>query len=77
MMNKERYKAVCCVCGNVFYASKSIAQEWGVLDGGHGDCPKCNEFLNLTFDCDKQEMKTTKWSDWVSIQRKMKENANE
>lgn len=72
-MGEKRYKAVCCVCDNVFYAGKSISQKLGILDGGHGSCPKCGEFLNLTFDYDKQEMETTKWSDWVSTQRKIKE----
>lgn len=64
---RERYKAVCCECGNVFYACKSIAQELGVLDAGHGSCPNCKTFLNLKFNEENKEMNTMKWKDYLKI----------
>jgi hypothetical protein len=63
---EERYEATCCVCGNTFFAALSIAQrDFGMNDAGHGRCPKCNEFLNLTYDPELQRMKTMKWDDYV------------
>lgn len=62
---KERYDTKCCSCGHEFSASKSIMQEWGILDAGHGSCPECGEFLNLTYDPDKEIMVTLKWDDHV------------
>ena len=61
-----RYKSVCCECGHVFYACKSIAQEMGVIDAGCGSCPKCETFLNLTFDEENKEMKTIEWQKYLS-----------
>ena len=63
----ERYKTVCCKCGNIFYASKSLAQQFGLNDSGCGSCPKCKTFLNLTYDPDENEMKTKAWNDYIKI----------
>lgn len=64
--NKKRYKTVCCECGQIFHACKSIAQEMGVLDAGCGSCPECETFLNLTFDEGNKEMKTMEWQKYLS-----------
>lgn len=59
--DRPRYKGICCKCGHVFYACKSIAQEIGISDAGCGSCPKCETFLNLTFDEESKEMKSVEW----------------
>ncbi|MHC1760552.1 MAG: hypothetical protein AB9917_13790 [Negativicutes bacterium] len=67
---EERFEATCCVCGNTFFAARSIAQrDFGMNDAGHGHCPKCNEFLNMAYKPELQRMETMKWDDYV---RKMK-----
>jgi len=71
--DRQRYRSVCCKCGNVFYACKSMAQEIGVADAGHGSCPKCNTFLNLTFDEETKEMKTVEWEKYVTGVKKKQE----
>lgn len=63
--DRQRYKAVCCKCGTKFYACKSIVQEIGIIDAGCGSCPKCRTFLNLTFDEQSKEMKTTEWDKYL------------
>ena len=68
MPNKDdnpRYKAVCCECGHIFYACKSIYQEMGINDAGCGHCPECKKLLNLTFDEETKEMKTADWEKYV------------
>ncbi|MCR3759354.1 hypothetical protein KYB31_10180 [Clostridium felsineum] len=65
MENRERFKAMCNECGHTFYACKSIVQEIGILDAGHGSCHKCRTFLNLTFDENSNEMKTMEWSKYL------------
>lgn len=66
MPKRKRYAATCCICGHAFYAALSIMQRnFGVNDGGHGHCPGCNEFLNLTFNPEAQRIETMKWSDYV------------
>lgn len=64
-MSKEGYNAKCSECGYEFQASKSIFQEMGILDHGHGSCPKCHTFLNLTFNEEKQEMITMNWDKYL------------
>lgn len=67
MKDTKRFKAVCSECGHAFYACKSIAQELGLLDEGHGSCPKCKTFLNLTFDEKSNEMKTMSWNKYLKF----------
>jgi len=64
--NRPGYKAICCECGHVFHACKSIAQDMGVSDAGCGSCPECKTFLNLTFDEENKEMKTMEWQKYLS-----------
>lgn len=63
--NKVRYRAVCSECSHVFYACKSLAQEFGRLDLGCGSCPQCKTFLNLTYDTKNNEMKTMEWNKYL------------
>lgn len=62
--NRKRYECN-CPCGKIFYATKSIMQEWGILDRGHGSCPQCKTFYNLTFDEQTEKMILTLWDDFV------------
>lgn len=76
MMNDKNVKAYpvsCCVCNHKFYASKSIAMDMGKLDAGHGSCPNCNTFLNLTFVPEQNRMVSTKWEDYLNT---LKRNDN-
>jgi len=58
--NRELY--ICnCVCGNFFYAAKSIFQNWGMLDCGHASCPECKVFYNLEVQEETKSMKLTPW----------------
>ncbi|PJI06595.1 MULTISPECIES: hypothetical protein [Clostridium] len=65
MKDEKRFKTVCSECGHTFYACKSIAQELGLLDAGHGSCPECKTFLNLTFDKNNNETKTIAWNKYL------------
>lgn len=62
----KRYPCTCAACNRIFYAMKSIAQEWGMNDMGHGSCPKCNQFQNLTFDPATEVMITKKFEKHVA-----------
>lgn len=64
----KRYKCD-CKCGNVFYACKSITQSWGILDAGHGSCPKCKTFYNLTVDEDNDRMILRPWEEYLESRR--------
>jgi hypothetical protein len=68
---RQRYTCK-CPCGNVFYAAKSIMQEWGILDTGHGSCPECKTFYNLAVDEVTKTMKLTPWDEYVK-NRKIEE----
>ena len=69
---RKRYRCD-CVCGKTFYACKSIFQEhFGKDDGGHGSCPQCNAFYNLTFDAENECMELTKWDDYIDKLKKEK-----
>lgn len=72
-MSKERYRFKCPSCNKEFFAAKSIGQELGILDAGHGRCPNCEEFLNLTFNPETNEMDATKWDEYI----KRREATNE
>lgn len=66
---RERYKCE-CPCGKVFYAAKSIFQYWGILDAGHGSCPECKTFYNLTVQEETKSMKLTPWDEYVASIKK-------
>lgn len=67
--NMKRYECKCPVCGRIFWACKSIAQEdWNMLEAGHGSCPGCNTFHNLTFDKENQRMVVTPWEEFIKKQ---------
>ena len=66
---RKRYKCE-CKCGGVFYACKSLFQEMGELDKGHGTCPKCETFLNLTFDEKNEKMVLTEWNEWIEKRKR-------
>ncbi|WP_018250349.1 hypothetical protein [Orenia marismortui] len=69
MSEEKRYEATCCVCGNEFFANKSIMQHSGINEAGHGRCPECETFLNLTFDPEQEIMLTKKWDDFLAERR--------
>lgn len=68
---RKRYRCKCPICGREFWACKSIAQEdWGMLDAGHGSCPGCETFHNLTFDEKTEEMIVTPWDKFLEEKNK-------
>lgn len=67
---KQRYKCE-CPCGNIFYATKSIAQESGYLDKGFGSCPKCKIFYNLIVNEDTKKMELTPWDEYIEKMKLM------
>lgn len=66
---RERYKCE-CPCGKVFYAAMSLAQSWGSLDAGHGSCPECKTFYNLTVQEETKSMKLTPWDEYIENRKK-------
>jgi len=60
---RKRYKCE-CKCGNVFYATKSILQNMGMLNAGCGSCPKCKTFYNLTLDEENEIMELLEWDEY-------------
>lgn len=64
---RPRYEAKCPVCSRVFYACKSIAQEMGLEDCGHGSCPGCHTFLHLEYKAGT--MKAELWDDFMERRR--------
>lgn len=60
-MEKQRYKGICPECGGTLWICKSIMQEMGLSNMGHGTCIHCNTFLHLEFNEDKQEFDCTDW----------------
>lgn len=65
-MSKERYSCKCPVCGHEFWAAKSLAHEMGILDGGHGSCPSCGTFHNLTLDEGNKKMLVKPWDKYIN-----------
>lgn len=68
MENKDerpRYKSICPSCGTELWICKSIAMEVLGESRGHGSCNKCDEFLSLQFDEDKQEFKAQLWNEYM------------
>lgn len=47
---RKRYQIICPYCGKVQYVCKSILQEMGVADAGHGDCLECGGFMKLIYN---------------------------
>lgn len=71
----ERKRYECnCYCGKTFYACKSIFQEWGILDKGHGSCPECKTFYNLSVDEENGKMILTEWNKYLNKRELLKEN---
>lgn len=63
---RERYSCKCPICGHEFWACKSIAQEdFGMPDAGHGSCPSCKTFHNLTWDEDNKKMMVKPWDEYI------------
>lgn len=63
---RKRYECKCPICGCIFWACKSIAQEdWEMPEAGHGSCPNCNTFHNLTFDEENRQMIVTPWDQFI------------
>ncbi|MBQ0067590.1 MAG: hypothetical protein KBS60_05370 [Phascolarctobacterium sp.] len=60
-MEKKRYKGICPDCGGTLWICKSIMQEAGMTDLGHGTCIHCKSFLHLEFNEDKQEFDCVNW----------------
>lgn len=57
----KRYEIICPYCSMVQYACKSIAQEEGLANIGHGVCLECKGFMHIMFDEGAQSMKAEKW----------------
>jgi len=63
---RKRYYCKCPVCGKEFWACKSILQEdFEMADKGHGTCPKCKTFHNLTVDEENERMIVTPWKEYL------------
>lgn len=58
---RKRYEIICPYCGRVQYACKSIAQEEGIANLGHGECVECKGFMHIKFDEGTQSMRAEKW----------------
>lgn len=67
--DQKYYPVECCVCGCEFNVAKSIFQSWGMNDAGHGSCPRCKEFLNLTYVPEEEKMISKKWDDYLKVRR--------
>ncbi len=69
---RKRYNCKCPICGREFWACKSIAQEaFGMPEAGHGSCPGCNTFHNLTFDEKNEVMIITPWDKFMEEKKKV------
>jgi hypothetical protein len=64
-LNRDKLTCICPVCGYEFWACKSIAQEMGARECGHGSCPGCNTFHNLTVDEVNKSMIVTPWDKYM------------
>lgn len=62
---RRRYAIKCPECGGEFYACKSIAQEIGLSDCGHGSCPKCHTFLHLEYNPKENSMRAEIWEKFM------------
>ena len=65
----KRYDCVCPSCNEEFWASLSILQLMGQLDKGHGSCPECKMFLNLTFEPDSEKMICIPWDTYLETKK--------
>lgn len=65
MMSNQRYPVRCPKCAHEFWATKSLAHEMGMYDGGCGSCPECASFLNLQFDKENQCMNAKPWEKYL------------
>lgn len=59
--NRKRYKINCPICGKVQYACKSLGQELGMPDMGHGTCLSCKCLMRLTYEQETDTMTAKKW----------------
>ena len=66
MEANKRYKGTCPECGGTLWIAKSIAQNLGIINLGHGTCVHCKAFLHLEFNEDKQEFDCTNWEKYRS-----------
>ena len=64
--DQKYYPVECCVCGCEFNAARSILQMMGQNDAGHGTCPECKQFLNLTYVPQEEKMVSKKWEDYIA-----------
>ncbi|AZR72513.1 hypothetical protein BBF96_03415 [Anoxybacter fermentans] len=64
-MSEKRYPCKCAICDHQFFVTKSILQHSGYNECGHGRCPKCKTFLNLTFVPELEIMRSMEWSEYV------------
>lgn len=61
--HQQRYKTPCPKCGKPMYVCKSIAQELGLDDLGHGNCPFCKTFVHLEYS--SGAMKAELWEEFL------------
>lgn len=52
-------------CGRDLFVCKSIAQEMGMSDLGHGSCLNCHTFLHLEYNAGKDVMIAEFWDDFM------------
>ncbi|OHW62183.1 hypothetical protein EUAN_12520 [Andreesenia angusta] len=71
--NRKRYEIECPECGKILWACKSLFQEMGMLDAGHGSCMECGTFLNLTLDKENDRMIAIRFEEYK--EKKLKERA--
>jgi hypothetical protein len=72
--NRPRLKCTCPVCGNIFYACKSILMEAFGVNSGSGSCPECSTFFHLEADENNKSMVLTKWDDYLKERKDGVEN---
>ncbi len=71
--NRKRYKCVCPICGEVFWACKSIFQEsYAMHEFGAASCIKCKTFLRLTYHPESNTMSTARYKPIVKKLSKKK-----
>lgn len=73
--NRKTYEFECPVCGKVLWACKSIFQEMGMLDMGHGRCMGCDTSLNLTVDEERDRMIAVRFEEYK--EKKLKEKTTQ
>ena len=62
--NRQRYKAICPICGKENWICMSVAMEIGI-NSGHGSCLGCGTFMHIQFNAERQEMDLETFEEYV------------